>query len=542
MTNKQVAAKFNLLGKIMELYKENPFKIKSYSNAYLTIRKLEKEVLKMNEEELSGQQGIGKAISAKIIELRETGKIGALEKYLETTPPGIVELLRIKGLGPKKIKQIWEELNIESPGELLYACHENRLVDLKGFGAKTQANLIEKLAYFLDSQGSFLYGHIEQEGLELLDILQKEYSSNRWEFTGLFERKMPVLTEITIITDLSLEENFYQWLSNLEGVLSEEDGKWTFKNVDVVFVQSSTEEFYVDKIKNSSGEAFLEQSPNLQKADSEKEVFSKSGMAYVSAECREWGSVASFSAEQSDAIVREDDILGVVHCHTTYSDGIHDLVTMVEASAKLGYKYIVITDHSKSAFYANGLQIERLMMQIREIETINNNRDDIKVFSGIESDILSDGSLDYPDDILDMLDVIIASVHSNLKMDEEKATRRIITAVEHPATDILGHPTGRLLLSRKGYPIDYKKIIDACAANGVSIEVNANPYRLDLDWEWIPYAMEKGLQISINPDAHSTGGIKDIRYGVFAARKGLLTKDHTLNAKNATEFASWLKN
>ena len=542
MTNKQVAAKFNLLGKIMELYKENPFKIKSYSNAYLTIRKLEKEVLKMNEEELSGQQGIGKAISAKIIELRETGKIGALEKYLETTPPGIVELLRIKGLGPKKIKQIWEELNIESPGELLYACHENRLVDLKGFGAKTQTNLIEKLAYFLDSRGSFLYGHIEQEGLELLDILQKEYSSNRWEFTGLFERKMPVLTEITIITDLSLEENFYQWLSNLEGVLSEEDGKWTFKNVDVVFVQSSTEEFYVDKIKNSSGEAFLEQSPNLQKADSEKEVFSKSGMAYVSAECREWGSVASFSAEQSDAIVREDDILGVVHCHTTYSDGIHDLVTMVEASAKLGYKYIVITDHSKSAFYANGLQIERLMMQIREIETINNNRDDIKVFSGIESDILSDGSLDYPDDILDMLDVIIASVHSNLKMDEEKATRRIITAVEHPATDILGHPTGRLLLSRKGYPIDYKKIIDACAANGVSIEVNANPYRLDLDWEWIPYAMEKGLQISINPDAHSTGGIKDIRYGVFAARKGLLTKDHTLNAKNATEFASWLKN
>jgi len=542
MTNKQVAAKFNLLGKIMELYKENPFKIKSYSNAYLTIRKMEKEVLKMSEDELSGQQGIGKAISAKIIELRETGKIGALEKYLGTTPPGIVELLRIKGLGPKKIKQIWEELNIESPGELLYACNENRLVDLKGFGAKTQANLIEKLAYFLDSRGSFLYGHIEQEGLELLDILQKVYSSNRWEFTGLFERKMPVLTEISIITDRSLEENFYQWLLNLEGVLSEEDGKWTFKNVDVVFVQSSTEEFYVDKIKNSSGEAFLEQSPNLQKADSEKEVFSKSGMAYVSAECREWGSVASFSAKQADAIVREDDILGVVHCHTTYSDGIHDLPAMVEASAKLGYKYIVITDHSKSAFYANGLQIERLMMQIREIETINNNRDDIKVFSGIESDILSDGSLDYPDDILDKLDVIIASVHSNLKMDEEKATRRIITAVEHPATDILGHPTGRLLLSRKGYPIDYKKIIDACAANGVSIEVNANPYRLDLDWEWIPYAMEKGLQISINPDAHSTGGIKDIRYGVFAARKGLLTKDHTLNAKNATEFASWLKN
>jgi DNA polymerase (family 10) len=542
MTNKQVAAQFNLLGKIMELYKENPFKIKSYSNAYLTIRKMEKEVISMDESELSQQQGIGKAISAKIVELGQTGKISALEKYLDKTPTGIVELLQIKGLGPKKIKQIWEELQIESPGELLYACNENRLVDLKGFGEKTQTGLIEKLSYFLDSKGSYLYGHIEKEGLELLEILKQKYADYQWDFCGLFERKMPVLTEISILTDYNLDNTFYECITEIEGIEYLEESKWSFKSVDVAFVQSTKDGFYLDKIMQSSSEYYLKNSPTYEKAESEQVIFSAAGQAFLPSESREWGSVVSWTQEKIDLLITEKDIKGVVHCHTTYSDGIHDLPTMVDTSAKMGYEYIVITDHSKSAFYANGLQIERLMMQIREIEALNNSRDDIKIFSGIESDILSDGSLDYPDDILDQLDVVIASIHSNLKMDEAKATTRLVKAIEHPATKILGHPTGRLLLSRKGYPIDYKKIIDACSANGVSIEVNANPYRLDLDWEWIPYAMEKGLQISINPDAHSTGGIKDIRYGVLAARKGLLTKDYTLNAKNTAEFTSWLKN
>ena len=214
---------------------------------------------------------------------------------------------------------------------------------------------------------------------------------------------------------------------------------------------------------------------------------------------------------------------------------------MVDAAKELGYQYIGITDHSKSAFYANGLKPDRVLEQIQAINALNAKLNDFTILKGIESDILNDGSLDYEEDILKQFDFIIASVHSNLRMDEEKATNRIIKAVENPYTSILGHPTGRLLLSRQGYPIDHKKIIDACADNGVSIELNANPYRLDLDWSWIPYATEKGVLISINPDAHSTQGILDIHYGVLSARKGGLTKEQCLNTYSVSDFLKYLR-
>lgn len=229
-------------------------------------------------------------------------------------------------------------------------------------------------------------------------------------------------------------------------------------------------------------------------------------------------------------LIEETDIKGVIHSHTTYSDGLHTLREMAEYSKSLGFEYIVITDHSKSAFYANGLKPERVLAQMEEIDALNAELAPFKIYKGIESDILGDGSLDYEEDILKQFDVIIASVHSNLKMDKEKATTRLINAIKNPYTTILGHPTGRLLLSREGYPIDHMAIIDACAEHQVAIELNANPYRLDLDYEWIPYAMEKGVKISINPDAHSKEGIHDIRYGVLAARKGGLTKEMCFNA------------
>ena len=214
---------------------------------------------------------------------------------------------------------------------------------------------------------------------------------------------------------------------------------------------------------------------------------------------------------------------------------------MVEATISEGYEYLVITDHSKSAFYANGLQVDRLMKQLDEIREIDQSRSDFRLYSGIESDILSDGSLDYDDSILSELEVIVASVHSNLKMDIDKATNRLINAIENPYTSILGHPTGRLLLSRKGYPIDYHKIIDACAVNNVAIEINANPLRLDIDWRYVQYAVNKGVLISINPDAHSTIGIQDTAYGVNVARKAGLSKYNCLNAFDAEEFEEWVQ-
>jgi len=243
----------------------------------------------------------------------------------------------------------------------------------------------------------------------------------------------------------------------------------------------------------------------------------------------------------SPDLITEKDIKGVVHAHSTYSDGINSIAEMAERSRELGYEYLGLTDHSQSAFYADGLKVERLYEQWDEIDKLNDSYTDFRIFRGIESDILNNGGLDYEDDILMQFDFIIASVHSNLKMDLDKATKRLLTAIENPYTTILGHPTGRLLLARKGYPIDYKKIIDACSDNGVAIEINANPLRLDLDWTWIPYALEKDVLIAINPDAHSLGGIEDIKWGTLAAQKGGLTAAECLCAMDAYEFEDFCR-
>ena len=235
------------------------------------------------------------------------------------------------------------------------------------------------------------------------------------------------------------------------------------------------------------------------------------------------------------------DIKGVIHTHTTWSDGLHSTREMAKMAQHLGYQYIGISDHSKAAFYANGLKEDRVQAQWDEIDALNGEFFNFKILKSIECDILNDGALDYSDDILRGFDFVIASVHSVLKMNEEKATARLIKAVENPFVSILGHPTGRLLLSREGYPIDHKKVIDACAANKVAIEMNASPYRLDLDWTWIPYAREKGVLISVNPDAHTCEGIKDIRYGVLAARKGRLDTEGCLNARDLDGFLDSMK-
>ena len=264
-------------------------------------------------------------------------------------------------------------------------------------------------------------------------------------------------------------------------------------------------------------------------------------MAYIPPELREddyWMGLAKDYALPE--LIFPEDIKGVVHNHSTYSDGLNTVEEMALECIRLGYEYLVMSDHSKSAFYADGLQVDKVYHQQEEIDMLNAKYPDFRIFKSIESDILSDGSLDYDDDVLNTFDLVIASVHSNLKMDEAKATKRLVTAIENPFTRILGHPTGRLLLARKGYPIDYKKVIDACAANDVVIELNASPHRLDLDWNWIPYAVEKGVMISINPDAHSLKGIQDIKWGVAVARKGGLTVDSCLNTKSLAEFMRWI--
>lgn len=544
MTNKEIGSAFRELAKLMELHGDNPFKIRSYANAYMTLRKLDQSVENLDEKSLAGIKGIGKAISSKIVELVTTGKMATLEEYRAKTPVGVQDMLKISGFGPKKVKTVWEGMQIESVGELLYAVNENRLIELKGFGIKTQEDLKNKLAYFQLSKGQFLYAAVEHSAKKVLEHLQQSLKDCKVAFTGAIRRACPTLDKVELlVSGISAQE-----LAKHFEEAAEVDDKGVLKvqleaAIPLWIYCCQAEEWGSKQFRYTAApafmDAFLKEFPDtdFRGEAEESAIFTKAGLSQLPAELmeEEWGLSLAQEGNVPD-LIEAKDVLGVIHSHTTYSDGVHSLEEMTSYAQEQGYKYIGITDHSKAAFYANGLSAARVLEQMNAIDKLNEAHADFKIFKGIESDILADGSLDYEEDILKMFDFIIASVHSNLRMDEAKATTRLLKAIENPYTSILGHPTGRLLLSRPGYPIDHRKIIDACAANGVAIELNASPYRLDLDWTWIPYALEKGVWISINPDAHSQQGIHDIYFGTLAARKGGLTKEQCLNALSADDF------
>jgi len=544
MNNKEIANAFNRLGDLMELQGENTFKIRSYRNAYLTLRKLPDPLSEMSDAEINGIKGVGKAIAGKIRELLDTHEMATLNRYKDEVPVGIQDLLSIKGLGVKKIRQLWQEMGIESAGELYYACNENRLIALKGFGLKTQEDIRQKIEYHQQSRDKFLYATLEQEAEELVNKLRNKLDI-QVELTGEIRRKMPVLRgiEILIETDELPNDIFSEDFLSLTEKTPDYYRVKTVHQTPVRLYTCTAEEWAFKLFQTTGANDFCEiilKSIDLEqakKATTEAAIFEQAGCAFIPPELRDnHENITLAKSDNLPTLITEDDIKGALHTHSTYSDGINTLREMAEYARDKGYAYIGITDHSKSAFYANGLKVERILQQWTEIEELNAELAPFRIFKGIESDILSDGSLDYDEDILQRFDFIIASVHSNLKMDEAKATQRLLNAIENPYTTMLGHPTGRLLLSRKGYPIDHAKIIDACAANGVSIELNSNPLRLDLDWEWIAYALEKGVKIAINPDAHSTHGIHDIHYGVCVARKAGLTAAQCVNYLTAEEF------
>ena len=537
LNNKQIAGKFDLLAKLMELHDDNPFKIKTYANAYLSLRKLEGNLAEMSKAELASIKGVGSTVADKIKELVETGEMKALEKFREMTPEGIQQMLSIKGLGPKKVKQIWKEMEIETIGELLYACNENRLVAYSGFGPKIQADIIEKLEYFQASQGKFLYAHVHKQAEKCLELIKTKQTSTKIEICGDVRRMMPEVKGIELLSDAALVDIFPE-IESMEYI----DDQWYFMAIPIFIYVTESARFDQELFRLNSSESFYAAFSNEElSAGDDQLIFKNKGLPFIPAEFREHTDALSKNESYIQNLIEVEDIQGIVHNHSTYSDGLHTLKEMADYVRDSGFKYFVISDHSKSAGYASGLNEESVLMQWNEIENLNNQyKDGFKIYKGIESDILTDGSLDYSDDILAGFDIVIASVHSGLNMDEEKATRRLITAIENPYTRILGHPTGRLLLARRGYPVDYKKVIDACAVNNVVIELNANPQRLDLDWTWIPYALDKHVKVAINPDAHSKESIHYIKYGVAAARKGGLTKDMCLNTMNKEAFDQWL--
>ncbi len=537
LTNSQIAARFDQLAKLMELHEENPFKIKSYANAYLSLRKLEGNLSAMSRDELASIRGVGTAIADKIQEMLSTGRLSALEEIKAKTPEGIQDMLRIKGLGPKKVHQIWMEMGIVTVGELLYACNENRLVKYRGFGLKAQEEIRQKIEYFLDARGKYLCASVETVAEELLAICRQVSPQHTFTLCGDLRRKMPVVCGVELLTDAAEEPVIAS-----AGLERSPKGNLIFRDMPVFIYSVPKQQMPRELFVRSASQIFLEDiGPVEEDFTDENMIFLQKNLPAIPPECREWQLASMPGQEGLDSLVQVSDIKGIIHNHSTYSDGLHSLEEMALYVHQQGFEYFVISDHSRSAGYAGGLRIEDVYRQWSEIDELNKSfGNQFHVFKSIESDILTDGSLDYPDDVLAGFDLVIASVHSVLTMDEARATSRLIKAIEHPATRILGHPTGRLLLARPGYPINEKKVIDACAANGVAIELNANPQRLDMDWTWIPYAQQKSVMVSINPDAHSKESIHYVRHGVNVARKGLLDRSACLNSLSCDQFIQWL--
>lgn len=549
MENKAIAKAFKLGSQLMELHNQNPFRTKAMASASFKLDKLPFPAVDATLEQLSEQPGIGKSTAEKVVSLIQTGSFPELDQLVSQTPQGVLEMLSIKGLGPKKIQIIWNDLGIESVGELLYACNENRLVEAKGFGLKTQEEIRKGIEFANAAQGLFLYAKAEKIALPFLSLLETSFAQERHTFTGEFRRKCEIISTVDLLTTAPVSAVTTLIEKNKDYTLIERfDTSLQFTDAFSIKYQvlfTSAAAFAHDLLLSTGSDAHIQQLQAIQEhipaGETEEAIYQALGLAYIAPELREGMQEVTWAKENKlPELITYADLKGTLHNHSTYSDGVHSLAQMATyCKDQLGLGYFGICDHSKTAVYANGLSAERLKEQWTEIDQLNEKLAPFKIFKGIESDILGDGSLDYPAEILSQFDFVVASVHSNLRMDEEKATQRLITAIENPYTTILGHPTGRLLLSRAGYPINYKKVIDACAANQVAIEINANPLRLDLDWRWQQYALEKGVLLSINPDAHRTEGLHDMQFGIHVARKGGLSADRCLNAFSTMQLADY---
>lgn len=550
MDNKKIASHLKLLSQLMELHHHNPFKIKSIANSYFKINKLPYKLAQKTIEEIETIDGIGKSLATKIWELLQTQKLQELEDLISDTPHGVIEMLGIKGIGQKKIDIIWNVLGIDTVGELYYACNENRLIEAKGFGLKTQEDIKLAIEFKMANNGKFLYAKIETLNKYYLTLLGNLICDVNVYVAGEFRRKCEIINQLdyVISTDNIIQlHTLIISLPDIEIIENKPQGI-VFKDVNnatINLILCTPENLITQLFKATGSPAHILKINELIDLEknylNENEIYSLAGMAYIEPELREGTNEVEKALQNIlPELIKYDDIKGTLHNHSNWSDGVNSIEEMaVYCRDGLKLQYLGLCDHSKSAVYAKGLSIERVLQQHKEIENLNKKLAPFKIFKGIESDILGNGSLDYPEGILSKFDFVVASIHQNLKMDIEKATNRLIKAIENPHTTILGHPTGRLLLSRKGYDIDYKKVIDACAQNQVAIEINANPLRLDLDWRWHQYALEKGVKLCINPDSHRLEGFLDMHYGVNIARKGGLDKWNCLNAFSLTDMIDY---
>ncbi len=552
MDNSAIADNFSLLSKLMDIHGENSFKTKTYSIAAFNIDKLPLQLKDTPRENLFSIQGIGKSVGEKIIEMLDEGHLSLLDQYISSTPAGVIEMLNIKGIGPKKIHSIWKEMGLESVGELLYACNENRLTLFKGFGGKTQQNVQEAIEYYLLNQGSFLYAQLEEIFPQIESYLKKIFSPDNVFATGAYRRQEITIDqlEFVVLQDNNTIKPAFQTAQPPE-LLEETEGSLLYRLKNGLKLRLYTgkknraEQLFLTTGSQDFVTAFRNEFPievtEIEKQNEDEFIFKRSNIQYIPPCLRETdGIIEKAKKGILPELIQPKDIKSVIHSHSNWSDGVNTIEEMAKECITKGFEYLVISDHSKSAAYANGLSEQRISEQHRYIDELNQKMAPFKIFKSIECDILNDGSLDYSNEVLSWFDLIIASVHSNLKMAEDKAMARLLTALSNPYVTILGHMTGRLLLSRKGYPIDHKKIIDTCAVNNIAIEINAHPRRLDMDWRYIEYASENKVLLSIDPDAHNLDGFNDIKYGVLAAQKGGLTKEQNLSSFSLKLFEEHL--
>ncbi len=555
MDNKQILQLFKTASSLLELHQANPFQIRAYQNFLSNMEGFAQPILDASTTTLT-TLGATKGFLAKIEEIKETGTFKDLTELLEQTPKGVRDMLKISGIGAKKINKIWKELNIESLDDLLIACENDEIVELKGFAKKTQDNIVQQIRFLKEQEGKILYAEVEALAYDLEK--KCENLGLKISIVGEFIRRMELIETLQYIIASDNPVGVFEKINTIQGLVENTTKSGVFAwrgylreaNFLIEFKVVSEKQFVNQTFIYSASKEHLQYvlpthetllSHALKTtADSHEEIYKQANLPFYIPEIREGEFEFEYNLENPPPKFLEvSDLKGTLHNHSTYSDGQNSLYEMAEYCQKLGYQYLGISDHSKTAYYANGLSEERIEVQHQEIDILNKEFDNFKIFKGIESDILTDGSLDYINEVLASFDFIVASIHSGLNMTEKKATERLVKAIENPYTTILGHPTGRLLLRREAYPIDHKKVIDACAQNNVLIEINANPWRLDLDWRWIHYALEKNVMLSINPDSHVLDGFLDMHYGTLVGRKGGLTKEMTLNSYSLEEITTY---
>jgi DNA polymerase (family 10) len=535
---------FSVYAELLLLHKKDERLANLLSSASYRVRRMDDPVLEMPQQQWT--ELFRPEIIMVLQELKTEQTIEALDELIQLTPPGLFEMMRIKGLGGKKLAVLWHTAGIDTIEQLLQAAKRGELKKIRGFGAKTEKNVIANIENYFGHKDRFHFGFVAHTADSLVKGLQKLLKTEWISLCGEIRRQYLTVAAIEILAaDVAGKMNLPLLRKYLviESTDKQQTRAHTLDEIPVIIYHVTKANFYYELFYKTGNEAHVNTvSKKIKKKEawpSEEAIYKEACLPYIVPEMRE--DVAEWTFKHSiNDLITDEHIKGVVHNHTTWSDGVDSLAEFAAACKKKKYEYVVISDHSKNAHYAGGLKEEKLFRQIEEIDKLNKKLTPFKIFKSIECDILVSGELDYTPEVLGHLDMVIVSVHQLLKMDEEKATSRLLKAIENPYTTILGHMTGRQLLIRPGYPVNFKKIIDACAANNVVIEINANPYRLDMDWSHLPYSLERGVMISINPDAHSIGEIDNIHWGVSAARKGGLTREMTWNAMGVKGVEQWL--